>query len=58
MLANVGKLMPQQDGGEEVQEMEGEEDYENPEVAQAAEKARLAKIDSVKAQLKALQKQG
>jgi len=57
MLKNVDQLVPQQGGGEEVQEMTGEEEYEEPEVAKAAEKARLAKIDSVKAQLKALQKQ-
>jgi hypothetical protein len=56
MLKNVDQLLPQQ-GGEEVQEMTGAEEYEDPEVQKAAEKARTAKIDSVKAQLKALQKQ-
>jgi hypothetical protein len=43
--------------GEEIQEMTGAEEYEDPEVQKAAEKAKRAKIDSVKAQLKALQKQ-
>jgi hypothetical protein len=57
MLKNVDQLVPQQGGGEEVQEMEGEEEFEDPEVMKAAEKAKTAKIDSVKAQLKALQKQ-
>jgi len=43
---------------EEVQEMTGGEEYKEPEVQKAAEKAKTAKIDSVKAQLKALQNQG